>query len=179
MKGKPVIAVCGSVKGEIKKGSDTKAREVGRAVAENNAILLTGACGGLPFEAVSGAKESGGLTVGVSGASDKLRHLEMHHCPTDAFDFVAYTGFGLKGRNVVAVRSADAVIIIGGGVGTLNEVTIALDEGRILGVLLGTGGIADALRSLLKKLKSNREYRVVYSKNPRELVQLVMKEIRR
>ncbi|MFN2531187.1 MAG: hypothetical protein ABR555_07815, partial [Pyrinomonadaceae bacterium] len=62
----------------------------------------------------------------------------------DACDTVVFTGFGLKGRNVVLVRSCDIVIFIAGAMGSLNEFTIAHDEGKVMGCLTGTGGVADA-----------------------------------
>jgi uncharacterized protein (TIGR00725 family) len=67
----------------------------------------------------------------------------------ESSDVVIYTGFGLKGRNVICVRSSDIVIIIAGSMGTLNEFTIAYDEGKIIGVLTGTGGIADWVADLV------------------------------
>jgi hypothetical protein len=65
---------------------------------------------------------------------------------------VIYSGFGFKGRNVIAVRSADIVLLFSGGVGTLNEFTIAYDEGKIIGLLQGTGGAADLVPTLLDRL---------------------------
>jgi uncharacterized protein (TIGR00725 family) len=65
---------------------------------------------------------------------------------------VIYSGFGFKGRNVIAVRSADIVILVAGGIGTLNEFTIAYDEGKVIGLLHGTGGVADVVQMLLDTL---------------------------
>ena len=82
-------------------------------------------------------------------------HVERYQLPTDACDLIVYTGFGLKGRNVVLVRSCEIVIFIAGAMGSLNEFTIAHDEGKIIGCLTGTGGVADEadylLQSSLKK----------------------------
>jgi uncharacterized protein (TIGR00725 family) len=69
--------------------------------------------------------------------------------PDDGVDLLIYTGFGLKGRNVVNIRASDIVIIFGGGMGTLNEFTIAYDEGKVIGVLLGSGGIADHIDEIV------------------------------
>jgi uncharacterized protein (TIGR00725 family) len=65
---------------------------------------------------------------------------------------VIYSGFGFKGRNVIAVRSADIVILVAGGIGTLNEFTIAYDEGKVIGALQGTGGVADVAQTFLDSL---------------------------
>ena len=61
-------------------------------------------------------------------------------------------GLWVQGRNVIAVRSADIVILISGGIGTLNEFTIAYDEGKVIGLLQGTGGAADFAQTLLDTL---------------------------
>ncbi len=69
---------------------------------------------------------------------------------------IIFTGFGYKGRNVINVRCADIVLILGGATGTLNEFTIAYDEGKIIGVLEGSGGIADHIERSSKSVISRR-----------------------
>ena len=73
--------------------------------------------------------------------------------PTDACDAIIYTGFGLKGRNVVLVRSCDVVLFISGSIGSLNEFTIAYDEGKVIGCLTGTGGVADEAKRIVERLQ--------------------------
>jgi uncharacterized protein (TIGR00725 family) len=77
----------------------------------------------------------------------------------------------LKGRNVVNVRSADIVLIFGGATGTLNEFTIAYDEGKIIGVLEGTGGVADHIREIIDFCKKPTRGVVVFDKDPAMLIQ--------
>ena len=72
--------------------------------------------------------------------------------PRQGSDVVIYTGFGYKGRNVVNIRSSDIVVILRGSIGTLNEFTIAYDEGKIIGILEGTGGVADQVREIVHAL---------------------------
>jgi predicted Rossmann-fold nucleotide-binding protein len=59
----------------------------------------------------------------------------------EGFDVLIYTGSGLMGREITNIRSGDMVVFAGGRSGTLGELAIAYDEGRLLGVLTGTGGI--------------------------------------
>jgi predicted Rossmann-fold nucleotide-binding protein len=68
--------------------------------------------------------------VGISPAHSLEEHQERYGLPRQGSDVVIYTGFGYKGRNVVNIRSSDIVVILRGSIGTLNEFTIAYDEGK-------------------------------------------------
>jgi uncharacterized protein (TIGR00725 family) len=127
------------------------AYETGREIARNDCILLTGAGPGLPYEAARGAREEGGQIIGFSPALNLQEHVERYGYPTDLFDVIIYTGFGLKGRNLLLVRSCDGVVAISGRIGTLNEFTISYDEGKTIGVLKGTGGISDYIEDIVRK----------------------------
>ena len=83
-----------------------------------------------------------------------------------------FTGFGYKGRNVVLVRSVDIVLVVAGGMGTLNEFTIAVDEGKVVGVLTGTGGIADEVEGLLPHAK--RADHVFFESRPSRLLEVCL-----
>lgn len=67
-----------------------------------------------------------------------------------------YTGSGLMGREIENIHSSDIVVIVGGRSGTLGEFAIAYDEGRLIGVLTGSGGIADAIADLVPLLNQSR-----------------------
>jgi uncharacterized protein (TIGR00725 family) len=82
-----------------------------------------------------------------------------------------YTGFGYKGRNVINVRSSDIVIIFGGATGTLNEFTIAYDEGKVIGVLEESGGVADHTKEIIDFCKKPTRGAVLFDKDPETLVQ--------
>jgi uncharacterized protein (TIGR00725 family) len=144
------IAVLGSAAAQEDSAEYLKAHRVGRAVAENGGIILTGACPGLPQAAVKGATEAGGLSLGISPAANLAEHVDSYGYPTDSTALI-FTGMGKKGRNVILVRSADACIFVGGGMGTLNEFTIAFDElgeQNVIGILTGTGGFSDELLNI-------------------------------
>lgn len=111
------IAVCGAtVCGEDLLEA---ARTVGRTLAEHGAVVLTGGRGGVMEAAARGAREAGGLVVGVlPDLSDGNPYLSVR----------IRTGMG-HARNVILVQSADAVVAVGGEFGTLSELAIALKEG--------------------------------------------------
>ncbi len=138
------IAVLGSA-GTPEKSAERAAFRAGLHAATRGGIILTGGCGGLPYAAEQGARSVGGLTVGVSPAMRAEEHRQLYSYPLES-DVMLFTGMGRKGRNVILVRSADACIFIGGGMGTLNEFTIAFDElgpECAIGALAGTGGLSD------------------------------------
>src|SRR3989338_598458 len=118
------IAVCGSslvTDKEIAK----KAFEMGREIAKSNALLLTGAGKGYPYEAAKGAFSADGKVFGVSPAKSKEEHESTYNFPTEDFTEIEYTGLGIPGRNFPLVKEADAIIIVSGQIGSLNEFTIA------------------------------------------------------
>src|SRR6185437_11042177 len=121
------------------------------ALVERPMLLLTGATTGIVYVVGKAAHEAGILHVGISPANDSAEHVDRYKLPIDACNLIVYTGFGLKGRNVVLVRSCDIVLFIAGAMGSLNEFTIAHDEGKVIGCLTGTGGVADEVDYLLKK----------------------------
>lgn len=177
---KPKIGVMGSAmeKGsKVSKKASELAYELGREIARHNCILVNGACRGIPYIASKGAKDNDGFVIGVSPAKNLSEHVIRYKFPADKYDIIFYTGFGFKGRNVVNVSNCDAVIIISGHVGTLNEFSIAYDEGMIIGVLEGTGGIADHMKEIIRICKKKTGAQVVYDKEPHHLLKKVLSAI--
>jgi uncharacterized protein (TIGR00725 family) len=113
------IAVIGNSKAsaqEIK-----LAEEIGREIAKNGAVLVCGGLDGVMEAACRGAVSEGGLTVGILPGTSR----------TDANQYVKIpivTGIGYA-RNIIVVKSAQAVIAVGGGYGTLTEIGYALKNG--------------------------------------------------
>src|SRR3989344_2674337 len=101
------------------------AEELGREVARQGAVLVTGATTGFPFWAAKGAKSAGGFTIGVSPAMSEKEHVQVYGLPIEYNDIIIYTGFNYSGRNLLLTRTADAVIEGCGRIGTINEFTIA------------------------------------------------------
>ena len=149
-----------------------KAEQLAQAIAKRDVVLFTGATTGLVYVVGKGAHDAGCFHVGISPASNELEHVELYHLPLDACDTIVYTGFGLKGRNVVLVRSCEIVLFVAGAMGSLNEFTIAHDEGKIIGCLTGTGGVADESEFLLQKFgKRATASRVFTSSDPEQLLE--------
>ena len=145
-------------------------RRLGRAIADRGACLLTGACPGLPHETVLGAKETGGHIVGISPAATLREHVETFASPYREYDVLIFTGLGPMGRELVNIRSSDIVVVIGGRSGTLGEFAIAYEEGKLIGVLTGTGGITEALRSIEASLRKDTGAEVIYEGDPVRLI---------
>ena len=113
-----IIAVIGTRKPSPEESS--LAEEVGRELAQNGITLICGGLGGVMEDAYRGARAEGGLTIGVIPGDD----------PKSANPYVQIpivTGIGYA-RNVIIVKTAQAIIAVGGGYGTLTELGYALDS---------------------------------------------------
>jgi uncharacterized protein (TIGR00725 family) len=160
----------GSSGGDLAEEVRRKAYQLGEAIAERDAILITGGCPGLPYEAARGAKAKGGMVVGISPGLSIEEHQGKYGSPVDAFDLLIYTGSGLMGREITNIRSCDIVVIAGGRTGTLGELAIAYDEGRLIGVLTGTGGITEIVETIIRAGGKETGACVLYDDDPNKLV---------
>jgi uncharacterized protein (TIGR00725 family) len=167
---KLAIGVMGTSGGELSDELLERAYQLGRAIADQNAILITGACPGLPYQAVRGAKAAGGLVIGISPGLSRDEHRGKYESPVEGFDVLIYTGSGLMGREITNIRSCDIVIIAGGRTGTLGEFAIAYDEGRLIGVLTGTGGITTLIPEMINVSQKQTGAHVIYHDDPLKLV---------
>ena len=116
---RPLIAVIGGSSPTQEEAS--LAEDVGRALGETGAVLVCGGRGGVMEAACRGAKDAGGMTVGILPGSD----------PSDAnayVDIPVATGIG-EARNAIIARTADVAIAVGGSYGTLSEIGFALSFG--------------------------------------------------
>jgi uncharacterized protein (TIGR00725 family) len=145
-------------------------KELGREIIRQGGILITGATTGVPYWAAIGAKEERGIVVGLSPASTEIEHIKKYQLPIDYHDIIIYTGFGYAGRNLLMTRSSDGVIISCGRIGTLNEFTIAFEDKKPIGVLIGTGGMADKIKEIVE-CSSRKSQKIVYNQNPKKLVE--------
>jgi uncharacterized protein (TIGR00725 family) len=171
------IAVSGSAQNNCSKGAFKKAFEVGRQIALQGSVLITGATIGVPEWATRGAKSAGGMSIGLSPAVSKQAHVHTYKLPTRFMDLIIYTGFDYSGRNMLMTRSSDGVIVVCGRIGTLNEFTTAFEDRRVIGVLTGTGGVEEDIEHILKLAHRGRK-RVVFDNDPKKLVEKVIKAIR-
>ena len=169
------ICVSGSSRGEAVEKNRAVSYEIGKAIARADCTLLTGATVGIPDNAARGCKAAGGQSIGVSPASTRLEHTKKYNLPTASYDFILYTGLHYIGRDSLLISSADAIIIIGGRIGTLHEFSIALELDKPIGILEGSGGTSQWFDELLEaagmqKLTSRH---VLMDSNPEKLVKRI------
>ena len=149
------------------------AKALGREIVEQGAVLVTGATTGFPLWAAMGAKEVDGVSLGLSPAANEREHIEQFGLPIDYLDLIIYTGFGYSGRNLLLTRASDGVLIGCGRVGTINEFTIAFEDGKPIGVLEGGWPTVQVIRDILDKgHRSNSK--VIFDSNPKNLVARVI-----
>lgn len=164
------VGVMGSAGGDLPGDVRERVHRLGEVIGRHGHVLITGACPGLPHEAVAGAKEHGGFVVGISPAHNLVEHVTRYNSPTRGYDTIIYTGSGLMGREIENIRSCDVVIFAGGRSGTLGEFAIAYEEGKAIGVLESTGGIAAHLDQIIALVAKKTEAIVCYDADPENLV---------
>lgn len=140
------------------------AREVGAQIASHDAVLISGGLGGVMEAACRGAKERGGMVVGI------LPHEEMSYA-NPYCDIIIPTGIGFS-RNYITAYSADSAIVVGGGAGTYVEACVAYQKGKPIVALTGTGGTADKIADTY--LDDRKTVKVLSASTPKEAVDVAM-----
>jgi uncharacterized protein (TIGR00725 family) len=156
------IAVCGSDADDVHLSPNmlTTAEQVGRGIAQRGGVLVCGGRGGVMQAACHGAKEMGGLTVGLLPNNKEEAN--------EYIDIPLSTGLGMR-RNFLVVSVADAVIAIGGRWGTLSEISFAMIFGIPLILVSDTGGCVDELAK--GKLMQNSETKFYVVSSAEEAVE--------
>ncbi len=147
------------------------AKELGREIARQDVVMLSGATTGFPYWAAVGCKEEHGISIGFSPAEGPREHQEVYRLPVDYMDLIIYTGFGYNGRDLLFTRSTDAVVIGPGRIGTIHEFTIAYEDGKPIGILEGEGKwqTDEVIKNILEK--SHRiNPKIVFDKDPKALI---------
>ena len=171
------ICVSGSAAGATVEASHQLAYDLGEAIAKEGATLLTGATVGLPWFAAQGAysvKDRKGISVGFSPASSFREHVVVYKLPTVEFDYLNFTGMAYVGRDVHLVRSCDALITVGGRMGSLHELSTALESRKVCGILLGSGGLADFVPMLTERIETPGANDIIYDTEPNRLLKKVI-----
>lgn len=174
-------------------------RELGRALAAQGCLVITGGCTGMPYVVAQEAARHGAEVWGFTPERD--RESQQRAYPDD--DISIYTRLvyvpqnyrelfffppaaqeldhaaRLKYRNVVSTINCEAGIIISGGWGTLNEFTNLIYDGKPIGVLSGTGGLADELPSWFPRLRKKSDSVVLFEADPQRLVAALLAELQR
>jgi predicted Rossmann-fold nucleotide-binding protein len=173
------------------------AQELGVALAQKDVIVVTGGCSGMPYVVAHAAKQKGAEVWGFTPQRneeeqkqaypldditiyDKLFYVPPQY---DQLFYLDHTlsasrdhSARLKYRNVISTIHADAGIIVSGGWGTLNEFTNLIYDGKPIGVLLGTSGLADELPEWYPRLRKKSGSAVHFSGSPTELVVVLLRE---
>jgi len=168
------ICVSGSAAGESVDASCGLAYRLGVEIAKHGHVLTTGATVGLPLYAARGAKDAGGMSIGFSPASSLRSHTRKYRLPIGFYDYINFTGMNYIGRDIHLVLSSEAVITVGGRMGSLHEFTTALEAHMPTGVLLGSGGLADLIPDLLDKIEEPSGSQVFFDTDPERLVKKIV-----
>lgn len=162
-----------------------KVNELVSSLAKYNIALITGAGLGIPYQVAKEAFEKGMEIHGFAPAVDLKSYKALYKDQDTniykrlffipkSFKFVSNLGASKHYRNLISTATCDAGIIISGRWGAMNEFTNLYDMGKIIGVLTGTGGIADDLERLNKKIKKDTQAKVLFDSSPKLLVEEIM-----
>ncbi len=183
------LGIYGSAAGDIK-AAMPKALGLGKVLQDyaDKLILITGACPGLPYAVISEAAPSGIEIWGFSAEFD----IESLQAAEPDEDHGIYTklvyvprSFPLadsdrarkKYRNLISTANCDGAIIISGRWGTLNEFTNVIDFQKPVGVLTGTGGIADELIGLSEKISKPGQGALIFDNDAKRLVDKILESL--
>jgi uncharacterized protein (TIGR00725 family) len=147
---------------------DKIAYETGMEVAKAGAVLISGGLGGVMKAACHGARDGGGLTVGIIPQNDAS--FANEYC-----DIVIPSGIGLA-RDFLTALAGDGVIIIGGASGTLSETCAAYMHKKPIVVIKNTGGVADKYAD--QYLDHRKHVKITGVNAPKEAVKLILKKIK-
>ncbi|MCX6757858.1 MAG: hypothetical protein NTZ44_03200 [Candidatus Nomurabacteria bacterium] len=150
-----------------------QAKMLGSEIVRQGGILVTGATTGFPFWSAMGAKETGGISIGLSPASTEKEHEEVYKLPVDYMDLIIYTGFGYQMRDILLTRSSDAVILGCGRIGTIHEFTVAFEDNKPIGVLEGEWETSAEIKDIIEK-GHRPNPKIVFDKDPKILVEKVI-----
>lgn len=151
-----------------------RAKDLGREIVTQDAILLTGATTGFPLWSAMGAKEAHGVSIGLSPAASEREHIEVYKLPLDYMDLIIYTGFGFPGRDLLLIKSSDAVFIGCGRIGTIHEFTVAFEDNKPIGILEGSWATDEIIKDIIEKAHRPNP-KIIFDSDPKRLVEKVKK----
>lgn len=171
------ICVSGAAEtGHCGEGALEMAQELGRQIALHGCDIVTGATTGFPLWSAKGAKEVGGFSIGLSPAFSEKEHIEKYKLPLDYLDQIIYTGEGYAGRDILLTRSADAVILGCGRVGTIHEFTVSFEDNKPVGILRGPWFTDEIIQSILDNAYRPHEH-ILFDDNSTRLVERLIEMV--
>lgn len=145
------------------------AYDVGKEIALSGSVLVCGGLAGVMEAACNGANDNGGITIGIIPQGDFS--FANKYC-----DIVIPTGIGYS-RDFIVASSADGIIVVGGGVGTLTEVTVGYMLKKRMVAITGSGGIADSYGG--KFLDERKRIMIQKTTSPKRAVEHIIKYIKK
>jgi uncharacterized protein (TIGR00725 family) len=162
------IAVIGYNKDRCTDEARKAAYEVGGEIARAGAVLVCGGLGGVMEEACRGAKDNNGTTVGIIPQDDFVyanKYCDIVVCSTIGF-----------ARDFAVAGSADGIIAVGGGVGTLIELSVGYMMKKPMVAVKGSGGTADGYGG--KYLDERKRVEITTAASPEQAVKMVLEKIK-
>ena len=139
--------------------------------------LVTGATTGFPLWAAMGAKEVGGISIGLSPAATEKEHIQVYKLPVDYMDLIIYTGFGYQMRDILLTRSSDAVVLGCGRIGTIHEFTVAFEDNKPIGILEDEGWeMGREIQAIIRK-GHRPNNKIVFDTDPKKLIEKIVELI--
>jgi len=155
-----------------------KGVELGRQIAKQGAIIVTGATTGFPLWSAMGAKQAGGFSIGFSPANTEKEHVESFNLPIEYMDMIVYTGFGYPGRDLILTRASDAVFFGCGRIGTIHEFTIAFEDKKPIGIMEADWETDEVLKNIIQNGHRPND-RILFDSDPKALVERVIELVNR
>ena len=163
------ISIVGFNEDSCTKAARDAAYQVGRAVARAGGTVICGGLGGVMEAACKGARDAGGHSVGIIPSADSAQANRY-------YDDVVATGLG-NSRNFLVAYSGDAMVVVGGGAGTLIEVAAAYQADKPVVTVRGTGGVADEWGG--RYIDHRRTGMILEGSSPEDAVKKVMRVLSR
>ena len=144
--------------------------QIGERIASYGAVLVCGGSPGAVEAACKGAKTAGGITLGILPSNNKEEANRY-------VDLVIPTGLGYEVRSALVIRASDALILVGGGNGSLGELSMAYLNKKPVVVLSGSGGWADRIQKVMINghyLDERNNVPIISTYSPFECVQMAI-----
>ncbi len=164
---KGIIGVCGA--GILDEKNYLIAVALGEAIAKENYIVICGGLGGTMEAVCKGAKSEGGFTIGILPSLSKQN-------ANNNIDLIIPTGMG-EARNIIIASTAEGIITISGGAGTLTEIAFAWRFKKPIVCLTITGGWSQKLSG--KQIDPTRDDKIIAAIDPYQAVNLLITQIDR